>query len=152
MKQLWNVVRQLWPSLLFLVAGGLLTWWIGLGVWDDYRIRDAQLERVQDGRIAKASCSTRLFVISFCEIRADGASLPGGRIELNYFLLGDTDASAPIALLRVKGLEPPASRHVTSTYGMEYLTSRVVSFALLELVMLALVLAPLLGLLRRRET
>ena len=35
---------------------------------------------------------------------------------------------------------------------MEYLTSRVVSFALLELVMLALVLAPLLGLLRRRET
>jgi hypothetical protein len=57
-----------------------------------------------DARIGKASCSTRLFVISFCEIRADGASLPGGRIELNYFLLGDTDASAPIALLRVKGL------------------------------------------------
>lgn len=152
MKQVWNVVRQLWPSLLFLVAGCFITWWIGLGIWDDYRMRDAQLERIPDARIAKASCSTRLFVMSFCEIRANGASLPGGRIELNYFLLGDTDASTPIALLRAKGPEPPALRHVTSTYGMEYLTSRIVSFALLELVMLAFVVAPLIGLLRRRET
>lgn len=151
MKQTWNLVRRLWPSLLFLVAGGFLTWLIGLGIWDDYRMRDAQFERVQDARIAKASCSSRLFVISFCEIRADGASLPGGRIELNYFLLGDTDASSPIALLRAKGSEPAELRHVTSTYGMEHLTMRIVSFGVLEIVMLGLTLAPLVALLRRSE-
>lgn len=151
MKQLWHVLRQLWPSLLFLVLGGGIVWLIGLSLWDDYRLRGAQFERIQDARIAKASCSTRLFVISFCEIRADGASLPGGRIELNYFLLGDTDASSPIALLRAKGPEPAALRHVTTTYGMEHLTTRIVSFGVVELVMLALVLAPLAGLLRRRD-
>jgi len=151
MKQTWNVVRQLWPSLLFLVLGGGLVWLIGIGLWGDYQLRDAQLDRIQDARIAKASCSTRLFVISFCEIRADGASLPGGSIELNYFLLGDTDASSPIVLLRARGPEPAPLRHVTSTYGMDHLTSRIVSFAVLEVFMLALIVAPVVGLLRRRE-
>ena len=151
MKQIWNLVRQLWPSVLFLIVGGALVWLIGLSLWDDYRLRDAQLERIQDARIAKASCSTRLFVISFCEIRADSASFPGGRIELNYFLLGDTDTSSPIGLLRAKGPEPAELRQVTSTYGMEHLTARIVSFGALELVMLALILAPLVGLLRHRQ-
>jgi hypothetical protein len=151
MKQLGNVLRQVWPSLLFLVLGGALLWLIGLSLWGDYRLRDSQFERIQDARIAKPSCSTRLFVISFCEIRADGASLPGGRIELNYLLLGDTEASSPIALLRATGPEPVALRHVTTTYGMEHLTARLVSFGVLELAMLGLVLAPLVGLLRRRD-
>jgi hypothetical protein len=151
MKQSWQLLRQLWPSLLFLVVGGGLVWLIGMDLWADYRLRDAQFERVQDARIAEAQCKTRLFVMAFCDIRAAGAALPGGRLDLHYFLLGDTDANSPIALLRASGPEPVALRHVTSTYGMEHLTTRVMSFAVLELVMLSFVLAPVVGLLRRKS-
>jgi len=151
MKQLWHLMRQLWPSLLFLVVGGALVWLIGIELWGDYQVRNGQFEGVQDARIAEARCKTHLFVASFCDIRAAGTSLPGGRLDLRYFLLGSTDASAPIALLRASGPEPAALRHVTSTYGMEHLTTRIVSFAVLELVMLTFVMAPLIGLLRRRR-
>src|SRR5262245_36107650 len=133
MTQLWHVMRQVWPLLLLLVGGGCLVWLIVLDLWSDYRLRDGQFERIQDARIAKASCSTKLFVMSFCEIRADSASLPGGRIELNYFLLGDTDASSPIALLRAKGPEPSALRQGTNTYGIEHLTAHSVSFGVVML-------------------
>ena len=70
-------------------------------------------------------------------------------VRVEHFLLGDTGTSAPIALLRASGPEPLALRHVTSTYGLEHLTTRIASFAVLELVMLSFVLAPLVGLLRR---
>jgi hypothetical protein len=53
-------------------------------------------------------------------------------------------------LLRANGSEPPALRHVTTTYGIEHLTARIASFAVLESIMLSFVLAPLVGFLRRR--
>jgi hypothetical protein len=151
MKQLWHLMRQLWPSLLFLVATGALVWLIGLDLWADYRERHAQFEPVRDSRIVEARCKTGLLVAAFCNIRAAGASLPDGRIDLRYFLLGSTDASTPIALLRAKGPQAPALRHITTTYGIEHLTARIVSFAALELIMLSFVLAPLVGFFRRRR-
>jgi len=151
MKQLWYLMRQLWPSLLFLVAAGAFVWMIGLDLWVDYRQRHAQFEAVRDARIVEAQCKTGLLVAAFCNIRAAGASLPDGRIDLRYFLLGWTDDNTPVALLRANGLEAPTLRHITTTYGMEHLTARIASFAVLELIMLSFVLAPLVGFFRRRR-
>jgi hypothetical protein len=46
-------------------------------------------------RIVDARCKTVLFVAAFCDIRAAGVSLPDGRLDLRYFLLGWTDDTTP---------------------------------------------------------
>jgi len=124
---------------------------IGIDLWADYRLRHAQFEPVHDARIFEARCKTGLFVAAFCDMRAAGGSLPHGRIDLHYFLVGWTDDNTPVALLRANGPASPALRHITTTYGMEHLTARIASFAVLELIMLSFVLAPLVGFFRRRR-
>jgi hypothetical protein len=149
-QQLWLRLRRLWPNLLFLAAMIAFVWLIGIDLWADYRQRHAEFEPARDARIVEARCKTGLFVAAFCNIRAIGPSLPGTRVDLRYFLIEWAGDNAPIALLRANGSEPPALRHITTSYGMEHLTARIASFVLLEAIMLSFVLAPLVGFLRRR--
>jgi hypothetical protein len=150
-QQLWQLVRRLWPNLMFLAAMIAFVWLIGIDLWADYRQRHAEFEPARDARIVEARCKTGLSVAAFCNIRAVVPSLPGTRVDLRYVLIGWRGGdNAPIALLRANGSEPPALRHITTTYGIEHLTARIASFAVLESIMLSFVLAPLVGFLRRR--
>ena len=151
MRQLWYLMRRLWANLLFLGVAVALAWLVGFDLWKDFRQRHAQFEPAGDARIIEARCKTGLFVAAFCTIRATGASLPENRVDLRYFLIGWSGNDRPLALLRANGPEAPSLRHITTTYGIEHLSARIASFAVLELVMLSFVLAPLFGILGRHR-
>jgi hypothetical protein len=141
-------MKQLLAGLFFLVCTGFLGWLVGKDLWADFQHRNAQYESARDARITEAKCKSKLFVIAFCDIKATGTLLPGGSIDLNYFLLGGV-GDEPISIQRAKGPGAPATRHVTTNYGIEHLTARIVSFIVLLGFMLALTFGGLIGFLRR---
>jgi hypothetical protein len=133
-----ETLKRLLAALFILVLTGFFGWWFGQDLWADFQHRAAQFEPVRDARITEAKCKSKLFVIAFCDIKATGASLAGGRAEFSYFMLGGA-GDDPIGLQRVTGPGAATTRYVTTTYGIEHFWSRVISFAVLMGVLLAVI-------------
>jgi hypothetical protein len=143
-------MKKLLAGLFFLAITGILGWLVGKDLWADFQHRNAQYESVRDARITEAKCKSKLFVIAFCDIKATGTLLPGGSIELNYFILGGI-GDEPIGLQRAKGPGAPTTRHVTTNYGMDHLVTRIVSFLVMLGFMIALAVGGLIGFMRRKN-
>jgi hypothetical protein len=107
---------------------GLFGWWMGPSLWADYNLRGQTLEAAQDAEITKARCRTKLFVVSFCEVAYKDQA---GEHDFAYLIFG-MNSDEQIAMLRAK--ESP--QLMTTSLGMSYFNDRVISFAVLELILI----------------
>lgn len=142
-----KVVKLGLAALFFLALTGFLGWLVGKDLWADFQHRNAQFEPARDARITEAKCKSKLFIIAFCDIKAAGNSIPGGNTEFNYFMLGGVGDDS-IGLQREKGAGAPATRYLTTTYGIDHLWSRIISFVILLGFMIALIFGGLIGYMR----
>jgi hypothetical protein len=121
---------------------------IGSDLWADFQHRNDRFEAVRDAKIISAKCKSKVFVISFCDVKAQGPNVAGPGVagnerEFNYFILGGLGDEG-VGLRRAAGDGPAADRHLTTTIGIEYLTTRIVSYLVLMGFLGALAFAPLL--------
>ena len=135
-------MKIFFAALFMALCGGILGYLIGPPILADLRANRATLEPARTLTIKEARCRSKLFVLSFCDVKYDGAS----KGELNYFILSNMGGE-PIQLLSPKGKPGP----VTSNIGVDYLTNRIVSFVILEGFMAALVIGGLMSLLRPKD-
>ena len=117
----------------FLVLAGLfgfMGWLFGVDLKEDFVHRGDIFEVVRDAEIVEARCKTKLFVFSFCDVKAKGAGVAGGVREFNYFVFGGLGEER-VTLKRAQGVGPGTSRFLTTSVGMDYLTTRIVSYAVM---------------------
>lgn len=127
-------MKKIFAFLVMAALVGFFSWWLGPGLANDYTARSGTLVPAQDLRISEAKCRTKLFVISFCDIKTEGAS-DAQKQELSYLIFGRLGGEG-VSLLRSQ--ENPAI--LTSTVGIDYFWNRVISFlALVGLLSLLLI-------------
>lgn len=126
-------MKSILAALFFVALTGGIGWLLGPTLWQDFKIRDAQKLTAQDVRVEEASCSTKLFVISFCTIKLKPAEA-AQTTEFTYLITG-TLGEARLAPMRTIG----AREILTTNIGMDYLTNRIISFVVFMGIMLALV-------------
>ena len=125
-----TIIKRLLAFLFMLGLFGFMGWLLGGDLWADYQHRNDTFENVRDAKIISAKCKSKLFVISFCDVKAQGPSVPGNEREFSYFILGGLGDEG-IGLRRSAGSGPVTSRFLTTTTGIDYLTTRIVSYLIL---------------------
>ena len=97
---------------------------------------------VSDMQITEARCRTKVFVISFCDIKAQG--LPQGeKHKFAYLILGSMGGES-VSLLRSQ----EHTEIVTSNIGIDYFWNRVATFVVFVGLLAALVIGGIIGILR----
>ncbi len=139
-----TIVKNLLGVLFMLAVFGFMGWMLGGDLWADFQHRNDTFENVRDARIVSAKCKSKLFVISFCDVKAQGASISGNEREFSYFILGGLGDEG-IGLRRAQGSGLATSRYLTTTTGIDYLTTRIVSFVVLMGILGAIVVGLLLA-------
>ena len=133
-------MKNFFAAIVLIAVAGFFGWWMGPSLWTDYNLRGQTLEAARDATITKASCKTKLFVISFCDVTYKDQA---GEHDLAYLILG-LDSDEQIAMLRAK----QSPQIMTTSLGMSYFTDRVISFAALELILIFSVFALIAKLIR----
>ncbi len=133
-----TIIKRLLAFLVMLGLFGFMGWWLSGDLWADFQHRNDTFEDVRDAKIVSAKCKSKLFVISFCGVKAQGAGVPGNEREFSYFILGGLGDEG-IGLRRTAGSGPAASRYLTTTTGIDYLTTRIASYLILMGLLGALV-------------
>lgn len=110
-------------TLFMLVLVGFFIWWLGPRLVNDFSARADHFAPITDMRIAEAKCRSKLFVISFCDIKTEGPA-QGEKHQLSYLILGSLGGER-VSLLRSQ--EHP--QLLTSNIGVDYFWNRVLSFA-----------------------
>lgn len=142
--------KLLLASAFFWLLTAFFGWWMGGDLWADFQNSNAKLEPARELRITEAKCRSKLFVISFCDIKYSGPGVPGGSREISYLIAGGV-GDASLSLQRVAGAGATAIRHVTTDYGMANLTNRIVSFGVLMLLLLAMSVGGIITAFRRQQ-
>jgi hypothetical protein len=143
MGTLGRIAAFLFMAMLFCGLG----WWLGGDLWHDFTHRADKFEPARDAQIVEAKCKSKLFVISFCDVKVKGAGVSGGEREFSYFLLGGVWGDS-VAAQRSAGPGPAKDRYLTTTIGIDYLITRIVSFAVLMGLIGAVVIAALIAVIR----
>jgi hypothetical protein len=125
-----DLLKKLAAFLVVAVLFGFFGWWLGPDLRGDFSHRNDAFESVNDAQIVEAKCKSKLFLISFCDVKATGAGVSGGLREFSYFLIGGL-GNEGVGLRRSKGGGPVASRYLTTNIGIDYLIRRIGSFAIL---------------------
>jgi hypothetical protein len=105
-------------------------WLLSGDLWSDFRHRNDKFEAVRDAKIVSAKCKSKLFIMAFCDIKAQGAGVPGNEREFTYFIIGGLGDEG-VGLRRSEGAGAPASRYLTTTMGIDFLTTRIVSYVIM---------------------
>jgi hypothetical protein len=121
-----NIKRVLGFLFMLAVFGGI-GWLLSGDLWSDFQHRNDKFDAVGDAKIVSAKCKSKLFVMAFCDIKAQGTGVPGNEREFTYFIIGGLGDDG-VGLRRSEGGAPPASRYLTTTMGIEFLTTRIVSY------------------------
>ncbi len=137
-----NFMTHFFAALFMAGLVGFFCWWLGPGLISDYGLRNETLVPVTDMQITEAKCRSKLFVISFCDIEAEGPR-QGEKNELSYLILGSMGGEN-VGLLR--SLEHPDV--VTSNIGIDYFWNRVASFIVFGGLLAALVIGGIIGMAR----
>lgn len=116
-------MKQLLAMLVMIVLLGFFGWWLGPGLMSDYSARNQTLIPVTDMTITEAECTSKLFFISFCDIKAEGSHAVA-KEEIHYLLFGNMGGKS-VGLLR----SPESPQVLTTNIGIDYFWNRVVAFA-----------------------
>jgi len=132
-----------------LIAGGLVLGFINLtpDLWRDIILRDRAMVPHSTARIDKASCKGIALVLKYCTItfREDAAPYAANVAKpqvapptqtLSYLFIG-SPGERRVGLWRA--VERPGS--VVSDLGMEYLTSRILTFVGMTLLSIAILMS-----------
>ena len=139
--------KLLLASAIMFAITGFFVMWLGPDLKSDFQNRSAHFEPARDVRITQARCRSKLFVISFCEISLSGKNVPGGKQEISYLIFGGL-GDEPIGLMRT-ATPGAGGQHAFSTrIGMDYLTNRIISFAVFVVLLGALCVGGLIALFR----
>lgn len=142
-----DTLKKLAGTVFVAALFGFFCWWLGGDLLNDFTHRNDKFAVVRDAEIVEAKCKSKLFVLSFCDVKATGAGIAGGTREFGYFILGGVGDDR-VALQRSEGAGPAKDRYLTTTTGAEYLVTRLVSFAILMGLIGAGFIACLLALVR----
>jgi hypothetical protein len=142
-----DTLKKLAGTLFMALLFGFFGWWLGGDLWNDFSHRGDTFEVVRDAQIVEAKCESKLFVLSFCDVKATGAGIEGGKRGFGYFLLGGVGDDR-VALQRAQGPGPATDRYLTTTIGIEYLVTRVISFAIWMGLLGAIVIAGIIATIR----
>jgi hypothetical protein len=132
------IVKSLAAFLFMALLLGFMGWWLGGDLWNDVTHRNDKYEEVRDAQIVEAKCKSKLFLISFCDVKVRGTGVVDGYREFSYFLLGGVGNDG-VGLRRTQGAEPAQVRYLTTTIGLDYLITRIVSFVVLMGMLAAVV-------------
>lgn len=121
--------------LFFLLLGGFFIWVFGPDIASDYKVDSKELQESRDYKVDKASCKSKVFVISTCEINVSHIS-DGSTKEFNYFILNSLGGESVYPLVSNNGA-------LTTNIGIDYFWNRVI---VLLLIGLFLFIAPLFAL------
>jgi hypothetical protein len=142
-----DTLKKLASALLFATLFGFFCWWLGGDLLNDFTHRNDKFEVVRDAQIVEAKCKSKLFVLSFCDIKAKGAGITENTREFGYFILGGVGDDR-VALQRTVGPGSATDRYLTTTTGVDYLVTRIISFAILMGLIGAAVVGCLLAIAR----
>jgi hypothetical protein len=123
-----DTLKKLAGTVFVALLFGFFCWWLGGDLLNDFTHRNDKFEVVRDAQIVEAKCKSKLFVLSFCDIKAKGTGIADGTREFGYFILGGVGDDR-VALQRSVG--PATDRYLTTTTGIDYLVTRIISFAIL---------------------
>jgi hypothetical protein len=141
------IVKSLAAFLFMALLFGFMGWWLGGDLWNDFTHRNDKYEAVRDAQIVEAKCKSKLFLISFCDVKVRGTGVADGYREFSYFLLGGVGNDG-VGLRRAQGAEPAQDRFLTTTIGLDYLITRIVSFTALMGMLGAVVIWALVAMVR----
>jgi hypothetical protein len=125
-----DTLKKLAGTVFVAALFGFFCWWLGGDLLSDFTHRNEKFEVVRDAEIVEAKCKSKLFVLSFCDIKAKGTGIAEGTREFGYFILGGVGDDG-VSLQRAAGAGPAKDRYLTTTTGVDFLVTRIISFAIL---------------------